>query len=399
VRRSFAFRFTILILLALLLGVAAEQVPAGRFWPAAFLALSVPVWLLLLTLLSLYWLRRNWRVALLPALALALFWPQVRRGVALQPFSLGPAPIELPILSPTSNKGEVMQTFFLRPDSKNTVSVLSANVRIFNVYAHLRDANLASSRNMMAWLAQHPADILCLQEFYHEPKLRPGSNGVFKAVDVIGTASGRQAFISKSLTNWMGAEFGMAIFTRFPIVRRGTIAFGRLSQNHAMWADLCRPANPGGGRPRPDTIRVFNVHMQSMSLDEKDIVAASSSKSGFEQKGRGLLRRFRNGAVARGWQADTVVARVLKSPYPVLLAGDMNDLPYSYPYDQFADHLQNAWEMAGFGPGITYHGKLPFLRIDQQFAGPQWQVLGCRVHYEIPYSDHYPVEAVYELRQ
>ena len=373
--------------------------PAGSFWPAAFLSLSVPVWLLLLGLLLLYWLRRNWRVALLPALALVLLWPQVRRGVALHPFRLAVVRQELKLVRPDSSQSKMLSTFYLPSSSQNDVSLLSANVRIFNVYGHLKEPNLASSRNMLAWLAQRPADILCLQEFYHEPKAYPGRSGVFDAATVLGAGSGRQAFVSTSLTNRIGAEFGLAIFSRFPIVRRGTVPFGRLGQNHAMWADVCRPAAPTSGRPRPDTIRVFNVHMQSMSLDEKEIGAASTSNAGFEQKGWGLLRRFRNGAVARGWHADTVVARVLKSPYPVLLAGDMNDLPYSYPYDQFADHLQNAWEMAGLGPGVTYHGKLPGLRIDQQFAGPQWQVLGCRVHYEIPYSDHFPVEAVYRLRQ
>ena len=52
----------------------------------------------------------------------------------------------------------------------------------------------------------------------------------------------------------------------------------------------------------------------------------------------------------------------------------------------------------GLGPGFTYNGRLPGLRIDQQFAGPQWQVRGCQVHREINWSDHFPVEAVYRLR-
>ena len=91
-------------------------------------------------------------------------------------------------------------------------------------------------------------------------------------------------------------------------------------------------------------------------------------------------------------------ARIARSPYPVLLAGDLNDPPYSYTSDQLADELQNAWATVGLGPGFTYNGRLPGLRIDQQFAGPQWQVRGCRVHREINWSDHFPVEAVYRLR-
>ena len=398
-RHSFAFRFTLLVLLGLLLGIFAQHVPTGRFWPATFVALTVPGWLLLLALLALYWARRNWRVALLPALALALAWPQVRRGVALNVIQLKVKSEKLKVEQPDGSRSS-FNSSFLTFDSPNAVRLLSANVRIFNVCAHLLKANPRAPRIMKEWLAQSPADILCLQEFYHEPAPFRGRTGEFDAAEALGGAgSGRQGFVSKSFANDIGAEFGLAIFSRFPIVRRGTIWFGRKSsQNHAMWADVRRPAAPATGRLRADTIRVFNAHLQSMSLDEADIVAASTSKKGFQQKGRGLLRRFRDGAVARGTQTDTLLAHVRRSPHPVLLAGDLNDLPYSYTYDRLAGSLQNAWEHGGLGLGATYNGRLPGLRIDQQFAGPQWRVRGCRVHREIPFSDHFPVEAVYELR-
>ncbi len=275
VRRSLAFRFTLLVLLGLLLGIGAQHVATGQFWPATFAALTVPGWLLLLALLALYWLRRRWRVALLPLLALALAWPQVRRGVALsfrQAFGIDNKERPSRVISSSA---------FLVP-WVNEVSMLSANVRIFNVYAHLLKADPRAPRLMTAWLAQSPADILCLQEFYHEPRPFRARTGQFNAAEALGAGSGRHAFVSKSYANSIGAEFGLAIFSRFPIVRRGDIWFARRnSQNHAMWADLRRPADPAAGRPRADTIRVFNAHLQSMSLDENDIVAASTTKNGF----------------------------------------------------------------------------------------------------------------------
>jgi endonuclease/exonuclease/phosphatase family metal-dependent hydrolase len=387
VRRSFALKLTFLLLAWLLVAIACQQIPASTFWPALFGALTVPLALLGTVLLLLYWLRRNWRVALLPALALGLCWPHVQRGLALHLAAAGSAEKTLRLVG--QGPLAVLPSTFFRSNSPKDVLLLSANVRIFNVYAQLRDPDFASSKNFIQWLATSPADVLCLQEFYHEPAMLPHSNPVFRVADYVGKDVGRYAFISKSVTNHVGAEFGLAIFSRYPIVRKGTIQFGRLTQNHAMWADLARPT---------DTIRVFNLHLQSMSMDENDIVAATESKDGFRRKGAGLLRRFRNGAVARAAQVDTVLARVARSPYPVLLAGDLNDLPYSYTYDQLADHLQNAWATAGLGFGSTYHGKLPGLRIDQQFASKDWEVRGCRVHREILWSDHFPVEAIYRLR-
>ena len=391
-RRSFAFKITLLALAWLILAIACERVPAGTWWPAVFGALTVPGALLLTAALALYWLRRNWRVALLPAVALALCWPHVQRGLALHwagaraNFDQGTA----------TNQGP--NPSFLPEAVPGALRLLSANVRIFNVYAALRDPDFASSKGFITWLAESPADVLCLQEFYNEPRGSRENGQVFRSAERLGPGSGRHGFVSTSLINRIGAEFGLAIFSRFPIVRRGTIPFGKLSQNHAMWVDLVRPGGlEGTSRPRPDTIRVFNLHLQSMSLAEGDIVDASTTKAGLRDKAPGLLRRFRNGAVARARQTDTVLARVRRSPYPVLLAGDFNDLPYSYPYDQFAGALTNAWAATGLGLGATYHGRLPGLRIDQQFAGPRWQVLGCRVHREILWSDHFPVEGLYRL--
>ena len=395
-RRSFAFKITLLTLAWLVLAIACEQVPAAAFWPVVFGALTTPAALALTALLALYWLRRNWRVALLPLLALALTWPHVQRGVALHAAGLLPGGAPASRAAPAT--AGLPGSSFFGPGAPGQVHLLSANVRIFNVYAQLHDKEFASSKGMIRWLAASPADVLCLQEYYNEPRGSRDDGAVFQTDDRLGRETGRHSFISVTLTNGIGAEFGLAIFSRFPIVRRGTIAFGRLSQNHAMWADLARPA-ARTGRGRPDTVRVFNLHLQSMSMEETDLLAATASRAGLLQKAPGLLRRFRNGAVARGAQVDTVLARVARSPYPVLLAGDLNDLPYSYAYDQLADHLQNAWATAGFGVGATYHGRLPLLRIDQQFAGPAWRVLGCRVHREIQWSDHFPVEGLYELRR
>jgi endonuclease/exonuclease/phosphatase family metal-dependent hydrolase len=394
VRRLFRYRFTWLIIIGLWLSILlGERVPAGTWSLAPLLALTVPLWLALLGLVLLYWLRRNWRVALLPLAALLLAWGQVERGLPLHVagFSFLVAGSQTPNNQKPATNNEQPATSNQEPA---TLRLLSANVRIFNVYPQLRRLDPSAPAKAIAWLAASPADVLCLQEFYQEPAGTHSADGdLYRVADRLGPGSGRHGFVSKSLVNSAGAEFGLAIFSRFPIVGRGEISFGRLTQNHAMWVDV---AGPGRG----DTVRIFNTHLQSMSLDEGDIVAAGSSRAGLKSKGRGLLRRFVRGAAARAWQADTLVANIRRSPYPVLLAGDLNDVPYSYAYSQLANELQNAWATVGFGPGNTYHGRLPpLLRIDQQFAGSRWQVLGCRVHTEIPYADHFPVEGVYRLKE
>lgn len=368
-RRSFAFKCTLLVLLWLLVAIGCMQIPAHVFWPASFGALTLPVALALNALAAVYWLLRDWRVAALPLLAALLTWPHVQRGLALNLFYTASAPAD--------------------QDPKR-VRLLSANVRIFNVYPQLRDPDLASSRKLIQWLANNPADILCLQEFYNEPRGSDKDKQMFRTVEKIGQQAGRGAFISKTLTNSIGAEFGLAIFSRFPIVKRGTISFGKLTQNHAMFADLRLPTG--------DTIRVYNFHLQSMSIEEKAIVDSYSSKEGLKREGRGLLRRYKRGLIARSVQIDTLTRRFERCRYPILLCADLNDVPYSYTYDQLADRFHNAWTSVGTGVGATYNGRLPFVRIDHQFAGPRWTVEDFQVNYEVPYSDHYPTTGVYRLQ-
>ncbi|WP_044005162.1 endonuclease/exonuclease/phosphatase family protein [Hymenobacter swuensis] len=371
-RRSFAFKSTVLVMGWVLAAIACAQIPAYTFWPAIFGALTLPVALALNLLLIGYWLLRRWPVALLPLALAVLTWPHFQRGLALHPLRVAPQ-------AAGGASGPI-------------VKVLSANVRIFNVYPQLRNEGLQSSRAMIQWLQENPADILCLQEFYNEPAGTRSRDGqVFRSIEKIGRDAGREAFLSKTLTNSAGAEFGMAMFSRFPIVNKGTIHFGKLTQNHAMWADVQLPSR--------DTIRVYSFHLQSMSMDEKDIVDSYSSKAGLKQKGVGLLRRFKRGAIARHWQVDTLVRRFERCRYPILLCADLNDVPYSYSYDQLADHFQNAWATVGNGVGSTYNGRLPFVRIDNQFASPRFTVNDFWVHYEIPYSDHFPTTATYQLQK
>jgi endonuclease/exonuclease/phosphatase family metal-dependent hydrolase len=264
-----------------------------------------------------------------------------------------------------------------------TVGVLSYNVRIFNTYAHLQDKNQTSSRKMIQWVANHPADIYCLQEFYNET-----TSPVFNATSKIGRQQQKFFYVSRSLVNGIGAEFGLAIFSKYPMIRKGSIHFGKVTQNHAMYADI---------KLKEDTIRVYNFHFQSMSIEEKDIVDSYRDQNSLKQEGRKLLRLFKRGFMKRADQVDTLVSHIARSPYPVILCGDLNDLPYSYTYQQLNRNFTNAFEAQGWGIGATYNGKLPFVRIDNQFCSPEWEVLQYTRHDSIPYSDHFPVSAIYKL--
>lgn len=257
-------------------------------------------------------------------------------------------------------------------------TVVSSNVRIFNVYEHLRDSNYASSRNMIAWLENHKADVLCLQEYYHSTA--PTKNEmIFNAHERIGRKFPYAHIVPTLVVQ--NQTFGMAIFSKHKIIRTGQLLFREKSSNQIIYADLLYGE---------DTVRLYNMHLQSMSIDENEVLTASMDKQ-HRNKLMQILVRYKNASIQRSKQIDALTEHIQKSPYPVMVCGDLNEMPYGYAYEQLSDLLHNGFQKAGSGLGGTYNGRLSFLRIDNIFYSPFFKIKNFDVIREIKYSDHYPL--------
>lgn len=348
----------------LLLAIVIMRIPSYYLWFTGFFLFTTPVPLVLNLLYLFYWGVKRSRLVFLPLGVLILTWSYYQRGLTLN-FGKSPA---------SELKAEALP-------ASGKLNVLSYNVRIFNTYAHLRDRNEGNSRNMIRWVAKNKADVYCLQEFYNEPQ-----SPVYNAVQKIVKKYGKYYFISNTSINRVNGQFGMAIISKYPILNKGTIKFEKLTQNHAMFADL---------KIKNDTIRVYNFHLQSMSIEEKDIINTYREQNLFGKDLRKLLRRLKGGFIKRSYQVNTLYDHLKESPYPVIVCGDLNDVPYSYTYQKLNRHLLNAHTAAGWGVGSTYNGILPLLRIDNQFFSPNLKVRNFKVHRNVTFSDHFPLTATY----
>jgi endonuclease/exonuclease/phosphatase family metal-dependent hydrolase len=323
--------------------------------------MSLPGALVMNLVLLLLWLWQRPLWALWPGLLLVLFWGQHTRYFTLNTPDAAPTP------------------------SAQRIQVLSYNVRVFNAYKHLHAQDPELPEEEMTWVSEHPADILCLQEFYNEKGKSP-----FNSRKRVGKDQGREVYSDNSLVNKSGDEFGLAIFSRFPIINKGRVKFDRPTKNQVIYVDVKLPSK--------DTLRIYNMHLESMAIEEREVGEAVESKEALQVKGRSIARRLKGGFIARSYQVTKLLEHIKDSPYPVLLCGDLNDLPSSYTYQQLRKHLHNGFEKGGSGFGFTYNGKLP-LRIDNHFFSDELELLRFDVLRQITFTDHFPVEATYVLEK
>ncbi|MCS6823829.1 MAG: endonuclease/exonuclease/phosphatase family protein [Cytophagaceae bacterium] len=269
---------------------------------------------------------------------------------------------------------------FFADDKDYDFRVLSCNVRIFNVYEHLRDVDYRSSVEMMHWLRDNDADVICLQEYYSN------NSKLFRSKEVI-SASYPYSYIEPFLV-YENQIFGMAIFSKHPIVRVGSVRFKEKSNNQIIYSDIV---------VKKDTIRCYNIHLQSMSIDEKDILEGTISKE-TGTKWLNVLIRYKRGSVMRSTQVEALIRHLQTCTYPSIVCGDLNEPPVGYAYEQISELLPNCYEQTATGFGTTYRGKLPFLRIDNIFAADELTPVDFKIHKEITYSDHYPISCGFKIK-
>lgn len=176
-------------------------------------------------------------------------------------------------------------------------------------------------------------------------------------------------------------DLHVALYSKYPILRSGLVPFQDESNNNAMWADV---------QARGDTIRLFNCHLQTTSLNQARYHLAGIPETGQVLRLRELMNE--NG-VTRARQAGHIRERMDHSPFPVIVCGDFNDTPASYTYRKIKGDLEDSFQKAGRGYGYTY--RYPtlrrFLRIDYVLYSKS-TFRATRYHSpDLDYSDHKPV--------
>lgn len=323
-------------------------------WVPSILNPLVP-WLLLLLLLWLLWqvYRHQYRRALFSLGLLLLAWPLVRQTVAWA--------------TPTGVVSEQEGTGF---------SLASANVYSFKAP---RQKNYPlDSAAIMAFVDRLSADVIALQEYDYK-----ASNWRSQLV----MQHGQLPYVRK-IEN--GA---LVIFSRWPIQ---LVEEKRLlnSVNGYQVVDIQHPEG---------IFRLVNIHLKSNQITHIADQLQQEKNLGSKQNQYKFLQmfsRYGRASAIRTKQAEALANLVDQSPHPLLLVGDMNEVPTAYPRRLLlrSQRLQDAWLAAGRGVGATFAGSIPGLRIDYILADTSLQVAKMQVLEEGD-ADHRPLRAALRFKK
>ena len=177
------------------------------FWYSSFLGLLIPLVIVALILSFFYWAAKRNVLFLLPLVILVVHWKLLQRTI----------------------------TFSSEESQKEEFSVLSYNIRLFNVYPQFADKTFSTTRKIIDFVKKSEADILCLQEFYNNPK-----DTLFNTTFRIKKKY-PYFYYSETFRNNSGGTFGMVIFSKFPIKSYGKVVFQEGSNNQTIYADVELP--------------------------------------------------------------------------------------------------------------------------------------------------------------
>lgn len=269
-------------------------------------------------------------------------------------------------------------------DKTGTFQVQSFNVRLFNYFEGKKST--ISEKRILELLKNMKADIICLQEVYitGDPDQ--------KEQEIKSTLGGKYYSHFKVIGTGKNRYYGIVTLSKFPITSRGDILHEK-SSSLSIYTDIV------AGK---DTIRIFNNHLQSFRLHRmertflNELVETSDDKETLNEIAS-ISSSLKRGFVKRASQAKAVKARIDKSPYPVIVAGDFNDTPVSYSYRKIRKGLNDAFVSSGYGAGFTYRGNYPPNRIDYILYD---DAIECRQFdiVKVKYSDHYPIIAYFRKK-
>ena len=327
------FAINSLVAIMLLLSYVLPYVEPKKFPILSVLSLAVPLLITLNILFLIYWLL------------------QVKKKLFV---SLSVLVVGFIFLSPLykfSNSKHV--------DDSENISVMNYNVRLFNLFEWIPDDQI--KQKIIEFIKEKQPDVLCMQDYRPDKALE--LDGYYKYEELSGEK----------------IKSGQAIFSKYPIIKTGSLEFPNTA-NNAIYVDIVK---------KRDTIRIYNVHLQSLRIDP------TSVKLDLETS-ENLFKRASTTFKLQQSQAELFLSHKNHCSYKLIVCGDFNNTAYSYVYKRIRADLKDAFVEAGNGFGRTFNFRFFPVRIDFILTDEHFDINAFKT-FDVELSDHYPIMAKVKL--
>jgi len=326
------FWCNVLVAFLLIVSFVLPYLPPKTFSSITLLSLIVSPLIFLNILFALYWLIRLRKQLLLSTIVLVVAY------FHFNPFYE---------LSSDGNPD----------DYSNTLNVLTYNVRLFNAYENKPTEDVLASFSKL--LETEKPDVICIQEYYRKSNL----NFVNYPYQYIHYRNEK-------------VSLGHAILSKYPLAETGAFNF-KDSNNNTLFADVVKNG---------DTLRVYNMHLQSLGITPSVTYLQEGDKDIIRKKMTETFKQQQS-------QVEEIVAHRAKVQHPVLLCGDLNNTPFSYTYSLLKKNTNDAFLERGSGLGTTFKFDGYPMRIDYILTSKDLEVITFKTGDE-SFSDHYPLSTM-----
>lgn len=268
------------------------------------------------------------------------------------------------------------------------IKVMSYNTCLMG-HANMQDKT--KSLPILDVLRQSDADIVCIQEY----TTSLAKNGY--SIEVLRQRM-KDLYPYSDFTPYSYSHrSGIAVLSKYPIRTVDRIDHRKKGYISATYYQI---------EAESRTFALVNMHLQSNKLSQEDRqlyddMIGHFAADSLQRIRKGLLHSLAVAWRQRANEVDmirTYVEQNHPQNMPLMICGDMNDTPVSYSsYTLRQLDLTDTWQETGFGPGITYSEHRFWFRIDHIFHSQGLRALKMQVRKDIKLSDHYPVEATFQL--
>ena len=275
-------------------------------------------------------------------------------------------------------------------DEKHTFRIMTFNC------LHLADTTKrdAPGNRAIKFLAESGADIICLQELVSFEDPAEIHHWSRELIDTLYAAYPYRAGGSS------GSAYDLKVLSKYPVVERQITCKDTDDDNYwrsrRRWALFEVDIN---GFKLP----LLNFHMTSYNLTdtEREVVTeikgVHTAKKSYEEFRYEIFPKLGEAFRTRAKNVAEMTATT-SDINPIIACGDFNDVPGSWSYGLMRKAgFKDAYPETSLGPTNTFNQFLFLFHIDQIFyRGNRLKALQTKRH-RINTSDHYPVEATFEI--